>query len=887
MKSKRVIGFEEYRERIKRICAARPSHYALMNLMDSGEVLKLRYSAMYRYVQDFAKVKQQYGLKDGDRVLLLEPIIADAVLSFVILSCCHLTVVFADAGLPKEELDQLIDETQVCAIFTDKKRFDLVKNRTNVPIFHTYCMDHKLTLLQDTAAPHQDYPLTPDSVAIIFSSGTTSKMKPIEISYSSLCLAADNLFIRIHLTRKELKGNMLMVYPMSHVSGLSCASALILTGITMSSVESVNSASLVKGLKTFRPVLFGMVAKVLAIFINKLNEGLEKKHLYGVYNKLRKISAFFRINFGIYGVGRFLMAPFREKLFCKELRCIPSGGTQGIPEVISEIFDLGIAFCNSYGSTECGNPIFTTDYRDTNNFDTVGTPKYNPDAHIVIHNPDKDGVGEIYVKTKYIMNGYYGDPVRTKEAFDHGFFKTGDLGYFDKDNYLHISGRIKDCIVLPSGKKVAPDDLEGLLLPIVGVETSYAVVGVPIGNTGADSIHIYIADDKLDESGKKELDKKIRHWQKTEAPMYPIDSIHFVNELPKTSVGKIKRNVLRVMALSERKLSLKKSSEQKIIHVDEKKYDKKELVTALNEMIMRSIKTVSPLTGHEDLTNDLGIDSLTMMEICTEIEERYGVFVGGLLKRLTTVSEIADYIIDPSILSDDTPAGICKRDDFNAFDYPLKRNNKDRMLFKTAVKWSEKRINFKVEGLENVKKNKQYIFCPNHQTHFDGLWTWAALGDKCPDLDQIGCMSKREHLDSRITKTLMKMLGGIPVDRAGNTMASFKRSIDFIREGNSFLIHPEGTRTRDGKLGPFKDGAALMSVETGVDIVPVAIEGGFEVWPYYEKLPLKIDPETGKKHTVTITFCKPVSPEGKTTEEIMHLVRQEIESVLTHFKKST
>ena len=86
MKSKRVIGFTEYRDRIKRICAKKPSAYALMNLMDDGEILKLRNSAMYRYVTEFSKIKQQYGLKDGDRVLLLEPVIADAVLSFVVLS---------------------------------------------------------------------------------------------------------------------------------------------------------------------------------------------------------------------------------------------------------------------------------------------------------------------------------------------------------------------------------------------------------------------------------------------------------------------------------------------------------------------------------------------------------------------------------------------------------------------------------------------------------------------------------------------------------------------------------------------------------------------------------------------------------------------------------
>lgn len=64
------------------------------------------------------------------------------------------------------------------------------------------------------------------------------------------------------------------------------------------------------------------------------------------------------------------------------------------------------------------------------------------------------------------------------------------------------------------------------------------------------------------------------------------------------------------------------------------------------------------------------------------------------------------------------------------------------------------------------------------------------------------------------------------------------------KEGNFFLIHPEGTRTRDGKLGAFKDGAAKIAIETGLTIIPVAIEGGYEIWPYDRKLPETRDKDT-------------------------------------------
>lgn len=115
-------------------------------------------------------------------------------------------------------------------------------------------------------------------------------------------------------------------------------------------------------------------------------------------------------------------------------------------------------------------------------------------------------------------------------------------------------------------------------------------------------------------------------------------------------------------------------------------------------------------------------------------------------------------------------------------------------------------------------------------------------------------------------------------------MDSFKRAINFIREGNSFLIHPEGTRTRNGEMGPFKDGAAKMAIDTGVSIVPVAIEGGLAVWSADMEKPECRDPLTGEKKKVTITFCKPIQPNAGSTKEITSMIR---ERILQTLKKST
>ena len=865
MNTARRNTFEDFKHRIGEMCEAHASDYLISNYMNNGRRVDMRYSHLKRLIEAFAPVKEKYGLRDGDRALVITPSSADAFVSFAVLALNHLTVVVADPGLPKDELIRMIGEVEISVAFTDKKHFDTVSAVTPVPIFETWGMTHEFSLLREGMGEKVAYKTTPDSVAVIFSSGTTSRMKAVEISYESLLMSAIRNYQVMDVAGRRSRLPFLMVFPMYHISGLACLTGMMIWGLPIATVEKLSSASLVGALKMFQPVQFGMVPKVLSIFIGKLEEELKKKHIYPLYAALRRVSAFFRMKLGVRSVGRALMTPFRKALFGKNIYVMLCGGAPCTPELASAMLDLGLNFVINYSSTECGVPILESGPDINDCLDGVGRVDSDPSVAIRINAPDENGIGEVYVKTRYIMNGYYNDPEMTKAAFDGEWFKTGDNGSIDERGYLHIAGRGKDSIVLLSGKKVAPDDLENMLSPIIGVETAFSVVGVPDKAAGCDAIHIFIAGE-YDDAAKAALAAKIGAWQRAEAKQYPIEQIHFIADLPKTSIGKVKRMELRALLQGKEGAALRQTAVSANSHTavsaNSHTGDRPaDTLSAVKEIIARVTGTAQPLTGDEDLIRDLGIDSLTAMEIVVEIENAFGVSVDITQKRSSTAAGIAEFILN----GESAEAGNGRR--FNAFDYPKQRNAFHRFLFRRAGEWFAGHIDFEVDGLEKIHSGESYIFCPNHQTHVDGLWVWKALGEKCPPLSRIGCMAKMEHLDSAVTRLMLTVLGGIPVDRTGNATASFQRSVDFVRAGNSFLIHPEGTRTRDGRLGPFKEGAARMSSQTGVSLVPVAIDGGWDVWNHAMKYPKTRNPANGKKRRVRIVFLDPIAPDAGSEAE--------------------
>jgi len=278
----------------------------------------------------------------------------------------------------------------------------------------------------------------------------------------------------------------------------------------------------------------------------------------------------------------------------------------------------------------------------------------------------------------------------------------------------------------------------------------------------------------------------------------------------------------------------------------------------------RTVKTITPGSRFKQ---DLGFDSLTMLEMCVEVEGKFNVAISEKLSNVQNVSDIVALIENSNPINDDIK--------FNIKDYPLPKSKKHVHRLKRLMCLSRVLWQFKVNGLENIPANGQYILCPNHQSHFDGLWIWTALRKREIDLNKICCLAKQEHIQESLSGLIM--LGGIPVDRSGNTVPAMKRALDCIQNGYLMLIHPEGTRTLDRRIQEFKGGAAKLAIDAGVPLIPVHIDGAWDIYPPHRKRP-KIF-RLGRRYPIKISFGKPIFPENKSIEELTVSLQNEVEKM--------
>ncbi|HPI72907.1 MAG TPA: AMP-binding protein [bacterium] len=288
--------------------------------------------------------------------------------------------------------------------------------------------------------------------SIIYTSGTTGSSKGVMLTHKNLIYDALATFTIVDLGPED---RMVSMLPLSHA--YECTLGLVAPLMKGSAVYYLDKPPtarvLLPALQKVKPTVLLTVPLVIEkIYKNRIQPTFKKKLL------LRGLTKIPVIRKRLYkAAGRKLLASFGGAL---RSYCI--GGASLCPEVELFLREAGFPYAIGYGLTET-SPLISGTGPENTAYRAAGKPLPGVEMRIDGPNP-KTGEGEILVRGPMVMKGYYQDAKRTEEVLDKdGWFRTGDLGVFDKQGYLYIKGRSKNMILGPNGENIYPEEIESAL----------------------------------------------------------------------------------------------------------------------------------------------------------------------------------------------------------------------------------------------------------------------------------------------------------------------------------------------------------------------------------------------------------------------------------------
>ena len=442
---------------------------------NATEHVKITYAEFIEDIKALGTSLINLGLTKK-KVAIISPNRYEWCVSYLAITTSDMIVVPLDRALPNNEIEDLIIRSEAEAVIFDKKYEEVFKNlATNkkTKLSHFICMDnlnefdsyenliHKgnsLVLNGDTR--YDNVKIKNDKMSImLFTSGTTSISKAVALSQSNIC---EDIYSLAQMTDIRKEDTFLSFLPLHHTFESTCTFLYgTFSGITVAFCDGIKYVQ--KNLKEFKVTGFVCVPLMLEIMYKKIKKGIEEQGKTKLVNRMTKICN------GLLKVG----IDIRRKVFKQvldnlggKIRILIAGGAAMSRDAIQGFLDLGINLLQGYGLTET-SPVVAGENDKFKRCGSVGFPL--PGINVKIANPDKDGIGEIAVQSPTVMLGYVNNPEATKEVMKDDWFYTGDLGYFDKDGFLFITGRKKDVIVLKNGKNIFPEELEILVnkLPYV------------------------------------------------------------------------------------------------------------------------------------------------------------------------------------------------------------------------------------------------------------------------------------------------------------------------------------------------------------------------------------------------------------------------------------
>ena len=498
------------------------------------------------------------GLK-GKRIAVIGENRYEWEIAYLSIVCGTGIVVPLDKSLPANELELLIERSDIEAIFYTKKYSDIIQNikySEKNKLKHLISMDSDENsegiysqkeliregrkLIEEGNNEFLNAKINPKEMEImLFTSGTTSKAKVVALSHENICTNLMDIGSVLDVTQEDV---FLSILPIHHVfectvgflfSLYKGAETVFCDGLRHI-VENLNEyhVTVMACVPGIYERIFMMIRKKLEKQ-GKLEEILKNEEKYKNSSMQKKKEVFKEIHNMLGGKVKLLIS-----------------GAAALDKTIEEKYRLlGLNLVQGYGLTET-SPVVAVGTNKNYKLGSIGKTVPSVEAKLVDVNDD--GIGELVVRGSSVMLGYYENEKVNKKSLQDGWFYTGDLAKIDEEGYIFICGRKKSVIVLKNGKNIFPEEMENLVNKIEGIRESFIFGKIQSNDENNIKINVKIVFDRdvmkdvykveKDEDIYKVLSKKIKEVNQT-MPSYKAIRGMILTEEPliKTTTNKIKR----------------------------------------------------------------------------------------------------------------------------------------------------------------------------------------------------------------------------------------------------------------------------------------------------------------------------------------------------------
>lgn len=664
-------------------------------------------------------------------------------------------------------------------------------------------------------------PALDKTLLLIYTSGTTGSPKGVMLSWDNLLANIESITEAVPIYTPGQR--VLALLPLHHIFPLLGALIVPLyTGGTCVFSPSMASEDMPRTLNDHQvtiilgvPRLYRLIAKSIK---DKINASRVARLLFQLAAKIDS-RAF----------SRRLFAKVHAR-FGGQVRFLVSGGAKLDEDVFQDLTTLGFEVLEGFGMTEAA-PMITFTRPGEAKLGSAGRPTPCNDVRIVD--------GEIIARGRNIMQGYYKRPEETAAVIKDGWLHTGDLGYLDESGALHVTGRKKEIIVLPSGKNINPVEIEHKLFDASDLISEIAVF------QHQDSLEAAVVPNfrKARAQGIADIQQFLNEqvlapYNQAVTPYKKVMKLHLLGEeLPKTRLGKLKRFLLPNMVAS---------GETRTAGPAEPDYPE---YRTIQQFLQQQQECAVYANDHLEL--DLGLDSLDRVGLQSFLHASFGVGVSDeTLIEHPTVGRIAAFIRDKKTkmaVSVVEWAEILKQ----RSDIDLPRSWFAHNPLRHGLAFLARGyFRLTATGLENIPAGP-CILTPNHQSFLDGLFVAAFLDNAT--MKRTYFFAKAKHVNKPWLRFLAARNNVIVLDLERDLQHALQNLSEVLRQGCNILIFPEGTRGKDGTVAPFRKTYAILSRELGVPVVPVAIKGAWQALPRGAWLPKAAAP-------IEVNFLPAVAP---------------------------